>query len=96
MARHEHRNDITDEPAGMNRRTWILVAVAVVAIAVPGSIYLNYELGRRQHLCADALGRRVQVVADANASLLKAGLPFHLSWNDLAKDNPDIVKQLHD
>jgi hypothetical protein len=35
-------------------------------------------------------------VADANASLLKAGLPFHLSWNDLAKDNPDIVKQLHD
>ena len=57
---------------------------------------ISYELGRRQHLCADALGRRVQAVADANASLLKAGLPFHLSWNDRAKDNPDIVKQLHD
>ena len=57
---------------------------------------ISYELGRRQHLCADALGRRVRVVADANASLLKAELPFHLSWNDLAKDNPDTVQQLHD
>ena len=87
---------ITVTTSRIDQRFWFALVVVVMTIAVPGWIYLNYELGRRQHLCADALGRRVRVVADANASLLKAGLPFHLSWNDLAKDNPDIVKQLHD
>ena len=56
-ARHEHRNDVTDGMADMNRRAWLIVAV-VVALAVPGSIYLGYELQRRNQICSAALAFR--------------------------------------
>jgi len=79
--------------ADMNRRALLIVAVAVVAIAVPGSIYLNYELQRRNQICSAALAFRERAVTDVNAKTLPL---FQSSWNDLAKDYPDIVKQLHD
>ena len=42
--------------ADMNRRAWLIVAV--VALAVPGSIYLGYELQRRNQICSAALAFR--------------------------------------
>jgi len=67
-------------------RTWVVVAVALVmAIAIPGSIYLNYELGRRLQLCQSALTMRDQIVRSYNAPI---------GWPDVASQHPDIVAQL--
>jgi len=67
-------------------RTWVVVAVALVmAIAIPGSIYLNYELGRRLQLCQSALTMREQAVRFNG---------FTVEWAIEAANHPDIVAQL--
>lgn len=98
-ARHEHRNDVTDGMADMNRRAWLIVAV--VALAVPGSIYLGYELQRRNQICSAALAFRERAVTDVNATMRPAFQSY--SWSSRSKtqpsidiEHPDIVQQLHD
>ena len=67
-------------------RTWVVVAVALVmAIAIPGSIYLNYELGRRLQLCQSALTMRDQIVRSYEA---------RIGWPTVASKHPDVVAQL--
>ncbi len=39
----------------IDQRFWFALVVVVMTIAVPGWIYLNYELGRRQQLCNTGL-----------------------------------------
>jgi hypothetical protein len=67
-------------------RTWVVVAVALVmAIAIPGSIYLNYELGRRLQLCQSALTMREQAVRINGITV---------EWARVASSHPDVVAQL--
>jgi hypothetical protein len=67
-------------------RTWVVVAVALVmAIAIPGSIYLNYELGRRLQLCQSALTMRDLIVRKNENPI---------GWTHVASRHPDVVAQL--
>lgn len=61
----------------------------VVAITVPGSIYLNYEMQRRNQLCAAAMSARATHIA-----IFKA----QITWEDLKKsgNGKEIAVQLHD
>ena len=71
------------------RRRWVVVAVMVVAIAVPGSIYLNYEMQRRNQLCDDALSARAARIAS---------FKHILTWEVLktGDSGKEIAVQLHD
>ena len=71
------------------RRRWVVVAVMVVAIAVPGSIYLNYEMQRRNQLCAAALSARATILARYTPAI---------TWEGLKQfgNGKEIAVQLHD
>ena len=67
-------------------RTWVVVAVALVmAIAIPGSIYLNYELGRRLQLCQSALTMRDEILRSYK---------IPIGWPAVEVGHPDVGAQL--